>query len=560
MKINKTIIDIAISCWKYYWALLFAGIFVSCQSDYTQNETILEAEKLLNASPDSAYSLLSSITNPKQLPKVDYAAWCLNYTNAQYKLQQEIKSDSLILISVNYYKNKDLPKQSGRAYYLLGYVMELQGENKKAMEAYKEAEHRLMPTEENKLKGLVQFNMGYMSMQDEVYQQSLNYFKQSLHYFQQCKEYKYQAYAYREMANMYYQQNMSFDSVMLLSNLALKISLQAGDSANYYSIVARQGEMLYNKDYKRSKGLLLKGYRYFPMQKLHYGAFLAYVYAKLQQSDSAQYYLQPCLSVSNTSNKVLAYSAASLIAKNKTDYKKAFDYLEKSYMLRDSIYQANSNDQLYRIDQQYNSVQKDIETAALKLDNSNKIIWITVLTIAILVVLIILLLISNRNKKKHAIHAIEKQNLEFEMETKHNKYLQKREMLLIKLNNKIDNTLQFNSLNKNLLQQDKKEMFMQEIAKQSILDEYEWLFYINEVNSLFDNRLISLQQKFSELTTLDLIVIALICLKVNITNSCNLLDMTKNTMYVRRKTIKKRLRLDVDVELERWVMNYVTEK
>ena len=220
-----------ISFWKYYWVMLFAGIFVSCQSEYTYNDTILQAEKLLNVSPDSAYSLLSSITNPKQLPNGDYAAWCLNYTNAQYKLQKEIKSDSLIMIAVNYYKKRDLPKQSGRAYYLLGYIMELLNENKKAMEAYKEAENRLMPTEENKLKGLVQFNMGYMSMQDEVYQQSLNYFKQSLRYFQQCKEYKYQAYVYREMSNMYHQLNMPFDSVMLFSNMALNIAQQAGDSA-----------------------------------------------------------------------------------------------------------------------------------------------------------------------------------------------------------------------------------------------------------------------------------------------------------------------------------------
>ncbi|MEI7503872.1 MAG: hypothetical protein WCJ61_11365 [Paludibacter sp.] len=543
---------------KYFWTILLVGVLVSCHSEYTQNTTILQAEKQLNTSPDSAYLLLTSIAEPNHLPKADYAAWCLNFTNAQYKLQKEIKSDSLIMISVNYYKNQNLPKQSGRAYYLLGYVMELLNENKKAMEAYKEAEYRLKPTDENKLKGLVRFNMGYMCMQDEMYQQSLSYFKQSLHYFKQCKEYKYQAYNYREMSNMMHRLNAPLDSVMLFSNMALKIALQAGDSANYYSILSRQGEILYNKDYKRSKVLLLKGYRYFPSMQSHYGLFLAYVYAKLNQSDSAKYYLQQSMvHKKNSPDKVLEYHAAALIAKHRNENDKAYYYMEKSYLIRDSLYQVNIQSQLYKIDKQYDSTQKEIENVELNLENRTKVVWIALLVVVILVVLIILLLISIRNKNKHEKLAVEKQNLVFEVERNQIRNIQKRELLLLKLNSKINNTLQFNKLGQGLLQHQKQEIFIQEITRQSIIEENEWNIYIAEVNNVFENRLISMKENFGELTLTDLMVIALICLKVKINDACNLLQMTKNTMYARRKRIKKRLGLEMEVDLDDWLLNYV---
>jgi hypothetical protein len=36
--------------------------------------------------------------------------------------------------------------------------------------------------------------------------------------------------------------------------------------------------------------------------------------------------------------------------------------------------------------------------------------------------------------------------------------------------------------------------------------------------------------------------------------------MTKNTMYTRRKTIKMRLRIDEDVNMEKWIGDYVSKE
>ena len=105
----------------------------------------------------------------------------------------------------------------------------------------------------------------------------------------------------------------------------------------------------------------------------------------------------------------------------------------------------------------------------------------------------------------------------------------------------------------------KKEKFLEEITKQSTLTEKDWPDFIKEVDNLFESRISKLKEEFSELTESDCVVIALICLKINIPNSCILLDMIKNTMYTRRKTIKGRLELNADTDLEKWLVAKIVE-
>ncbi|MFZ4583021.1 MAG: hypothetical protein ACOYM7_10270, partial [Paludibacter sp.] len=534
---------------KIYGFILFILFFISCQGYYTRNEVILEAEKLLDTAPDSSFQLLSSISNPQQLAKADYAAWCLHYTHACYKLQKKFTSDSVICIAVNYYKNSKLKTQSGTSYYLLGCISELLQKDKEAMAAYKEAENVLAQTNDNKLKGLVQFSLGYICMEEETYNKSLSYFKKSLHYFNQSKNIKYTAYAYREISKMYNQLDYPFDSVMHYSNLALKTSKAVGDSTNYYYILANQGKLLYNKDFIRSKECLLKGFEFSPSQRYCYGAYLAYIYSKLNKMDSANFYLNLSLTEPESSPyKIIGLHAAALIAQNSNDYKKAYNYLEKSYILRDSNFKQNLTSKLHSIDKQYDLTVKEEENAKLNIANQTKISWIAFLLVGLLTLIVFFLLARNRYKRKQTEHKMENQRLLFENETSAIQNLQKRELLFSKLESKIENTLLFNRLNKGLMSKEKKDDFLNEITKQATLSPKDWLYYTHEVDKLFEGKIVKLKEQYEELTDTDRVVIALICLKINIPDSCLLLDMSKNTLYNRRKTIKIRLNLDADTD------------
>lgn len=542
---------------KVYLFALFCFVLSSCHRQYTNTPILLRADALLNSKPDSAQKLLLSILHPQKLSKADYAAWCLLYTHSQYKLYQNIRSDSIIRVAVKYYDNSNLYKQSGSAHYLSGCVFQLKNNNKAAMLEYKKADDAFKNTTENDLIGLVKFKIGYIFMQDEFYSQSIIFFKKSLKYFIRSNNIKYQAYAYREISDMYVRLNYPVKSIMFYSNKALRLSIQSGDSLNYYSILAQQGELLLNSDYSLSKDYLLKGYQHFPSLRPNYATLIALDYTMLSKFDSAKFYLQ--ISFADTLElkyRIRKYLAGAYVAKNEGNQKLAFDYVIRAYNDRDSVFNQIMRSQLYKIDKQYDLTQKEKENAELKIANRNNIILITMLVIGVLILLIIALLINSRYKKRQAEHAFEKQLIEYELKAKNKLNEQKRELLMSKLQNRIENTLHFNRLKTGLLKHEKQDAFMDEITKQSVISEKEWEYYIDELNRLFDGKLISLSDRYEDLSQSDLIVIALIYLKVDITDCCSLLDMTINTMYVRRKRIKKHIGIDKEIDLLKWVIQY----
>ena len=557
---------------KYFKTGLFIVLSIlvaSCNGKYTNNEKILRADTLLYTIPDSAKKLLLSIPHPEKLSKADYAAWCLVFTHAQYKLYQEIKSDSLIRVSANYYENRNFPVQRGTAYYLLGCILQMNGNNKESMWAYKKAEDVLKSTPEEDTKGLVELKIGYLYLIDEIFGQSLIKYKNSLKFFIRSKNTKYQAYAYRGIADIYTQLHYPLDSVMHYSDLALKRAKQAGDSLNYYAILGTQGELLFNTDYAHSIEYLMKGYHFFPSYLSTYAPFLSLAYSGLNKSDSAKHYLNISRSDSLSLNsKMIIYWAGSYVLRNEGNYQSAFKHLEKAYLIRDTIYQQTIRSQLYSIDKQYDLTQKEKENAALKILNQAKVIYISLLAIAVLILIFIISQVLNYNKKRilkiEMSNRLKQQSIEYKLQLKQTENEQKQKLLLTKLQSRISNTLFFNRLNMGYSRSDKQEDFMTKIIEQSVLSENDWQFYIDEVDQAFDKKITLLSSTYPELSQLDLIVVTLICLQVDISDSCSLLNMTKSTMYKRRNRIKERIGLEREKELEEWVkeniMNQVADK
>jgi tetratricopeptide (TPR) repeat protein len=543
---------------RMFLSILMLIQLTSCNQHYTNNIIILRAENILFSKPDSAYRLLKSIPNPETLSLADRAAWCLHYTHAEYKTTQTIKSDSLLRIAVGYYKDGKLNKYSGTAYYLWGCYYIKHQQYKEALIALKKADELLESTNEFNLKGLVEFNIGYTCRFDGLNASSLDYFRKSSDDFKNSGNHKYQAYAYRDIAEMYYQLDRPFDSVLLYSNEALKLSKEVGDSANYHTILGRLGELLYKKDYSQSKQYLLKAYRFFPSKQGYYSAVLSYIYSKTNKPDSANYYLQVALTdTAKSYSKLGALLAGAYVNKDCKNLKQAFDYLEQAFIEQDSIYSRRFRTQLYRIDKQYDRTLTEQENTHLKISNRNNTILIFILVTIVLAITIILLLILASNKKKQANQLLENQRIEFELKEKRRNNDQKRELLLIKLKDKVENTLRFNRLKLGISQQDKQEAFWEELSGQVILSEKEWQYYIDEVDRIFDKKITNLFATYSRLTQADLIVISLILLKLDISDCCSLLNMSKNTMYHRRKIIKDRVGLSKEDDLEEWVQNYV---
>ena len=529
-------------------------LLTACDSHYTDNAILLKAESLLNEQPDSAYQLLSGIKKPKQLSKSDYAAWCLHYTHAQYKLYMNIKSDSLINVAVNYYANSHLKKYSGISYYVLGCVSDVLKHEKKAMLAYKNAALALNGTTEYNTLGLVTVNMGYIYEQDKNYRQAKNCIKKSVDFFKLSGNKKCLSSSYLALSNMSLQLDYPLDSTLLYSNKALKLAKEVNDTMLYGNIISRQGELLNRKNPRLAINYLLIGYNHCQELKIRNASFLAYIYSGLNMPDSASFYLRIAnKEKGNSELELLKNLTGAGVFESRKDFKHAYYLIESAYINQDTVFHNNLQSQSYRIDKQFDLSEKEKENAYLKIANQQKVIIISLLALAVLTVLVILLIIRIRNKQKQAAYELEKQRLEFEIETKKAENELKRKVLRTKLLNKIENTLQLNKLKLGFLDKEKHNEFIAKIAEQSVISPNEWQYYIDEVNHLLDGKITSFMVEYVELTASDLIVIALICLGIDIPNSCILLNMSSNTMYTRRRRIKSKIVLGKDIDLEEWV-------
>jgi len=532
-----------------YLSIVFFLLIVSCNDRYTDNEKILHAEKLLNSYPDSSFKILSGMKHPEKMRDADYAAWCLNYTHALNKLHRLPSKDSLINISIRYYEKRNDKKNAGTAYYLAGCIFKSNKKNKEAMIALKTADKLLENTYEYKIKGLVEFYMGYLCMYDELYNYSLKYFQISLRYFRLAGDKKTAAYAYREISDMYNQLNYPFDSVMYYSNTALELSKVAGDSVNYYSILSRQGELLYKRNPVLSKDRILRGYKYHHSNLPYYASYLAYIYSQQNKPDSAKYYIN--IALADTTNKVISYQAAAFIKNENGEYQKAYNLLEKAYIKRDSIYEQNIRNQLYRIDKQFDLSEEQRKSSELTIANQSQLTLIIILGAGIIIAILIIMQIISWNNKHTLVQKNKMQALEFEKQSEKRNNEQKREILQLNLKNKLENTLYFQKIKKGVAS---KEAFVREITDEFTLNKNDWKVYIKNVNQLVDNGISKLKENHTDLSETDQMIIALICLNVKINDSCNLLGMIKKTMYTRRKTIKKRLNLDAETDLESWIL------
>lgn len=537
---------------------LFSGIILilltACHSEYTDNAILLKAESVLNAHPDSAYRLLSGIKNPEKLSDSDYAAWCLHYTHAQYKLYMDIKSDSLVKIALNYYTRTHLKKYSGTSYYLQGCILELLQRYNEAMLAYKKAVAELDQTKEYNTRGLATINMGYIYEQERNYYQAYVCAKKSLEYFELSGNIKYRASAYHTLSNMLLQLDHPLDSILFYSNKALNLAKEANDSILYYTILSRQGEFLEKENPEQAINCLLAGFSHCPNRKIRNALYLAYLYSKLNKPDSASFYLKKSdKQKGDTELEILRNLASAGVFEGHKDYKQAYYQIEKAYINQDSVYREKVRNQSYAIDRQFDLSEKEKENASLKIANQTRAIFIAALLIVVLLILLLYQRKNSRNKERHAFLEIKHQKLEFELRKQELENRRKHDLLLAALQQRIEMTLRFNKLQQGVFNPQKQEEFIETMLNQVLLTKSEWQYYIDETNNLFDDKIAALKKTHTDLTPSDLIVIVLISLGINIVDSCTLLHSSKETMYARRKRIKKHLNLSNEVDLEQWV-------
>ena len=353
--------------------LMILVLFISCVQEKEDNNVLRRVEACMELFPDSALSLLSQIECPECMRGQQRADYALLLTQALDKnYLDNLQSDSLIMIAVEYYKQEGDKLKAGKAYFYYGKVMLLKERFSDAMQAYLEASSLLEETRDYKVQGMVWEYIGYLNSVQGLYENSIDNFKHSIRYYELASDRRRILYGYRNMARGYF-------------------SVHHNDSAGWY---AEKGLVLSDTvsgmkaSFLHLLGLIANNEKRYPQaieyfsnamevcdnlnDKYRYSLSLGRVYSEVGHKKKAEDCFVSCINATNIFVSSGAYYYLADMHKKDGNYLKAFLYKEKSDSLLEVTRNAELQKQLLDLQIKYENDKLILENKQIRLENEKQ--------------------------------------------------------------------------------------------------------------------------------------------------------------------------------------------
>ncbi len=152
--------------------ILIGMINIACQGNRMRTD-LLTADSMMDKNPDSAYVLLSKITDSEKLEDGDKALFLLLNTQAKWKTGRDVTQDSLLNISIDYFKNGHDKVRLAKSYYYKGIVCQENNRKLEALHLYLKSSEAIKQTSDKHYAVLIFSSIGnlYSSehMNDEAF-------------------------------------------------------------------------------------------------------------------------------------------------------------------------------------------------------------------------------------------------------------------------------------------------------------------------------------------------------------------------------------------------------
>lgn len=316
----------------------------SCSSPSVKNPLLLCADSLMETCPDSALSILESITYPQKMPRADRALYALLLTQARHKNYIALEDDSLIKTAVDYYGDKKKSLRAAKAHYYWGATYSEMGYTSFAVEEYLTA-IRLMPVRDEFL-AMIYDNLAECYERDELFDIAIGAYRQA---YQILRGGSQQIYPLRGIARMCLLQNKK-DSALVYYQQALDCALVEQDSsligALYHDLAMAYSE---KKDYIQadkyvSKAIMIQG-----QDAVNVCLSKAQIMLNLNKLDSASYFYSKNVDQLDIYGKAVYYDGMYQIAKKRGEWKTATENIDAYKILYDSIQFITDNEELNRL-------------------------------------------------------------------------------------------------------------------------------------------------------------------------------------------------------------------
>ena len=367
----------------------------SCSSPSVKNQLLLCADSLMETYPDSALSILESITYPQKMPRADRALYALLLTQARHKNYIALEDDSLIKTAVDYYGDKKKSLRAAKAHYYWGAIYSEKGYASFAVEEYLTA-IRLMPVR-NEFLAMIYDNLAECYEEDRLYNVAIENYRAA---YQILKGKDEQTYPMRGIARVFLLQNEK-DSALYYYQQALDCALADQDSsligALYHDLAMVYSE---KKDYIQadkfvSKAILLQG-----QDAINTCLSNAQIMLNLNKLDSASYFFSKNMDELDIYGKAVCYDGMYQIAKRKGEWKTATENMDAYKILYDSMQIMTDNEELNRLMDKH-----QLEEHKRLLSEHTRTLIFSLITAfsSLMIICVFCFMWNDRKRKKHYI-------------------------------------------------------------------------------------------------------------------------------------------------------------
>ncbi|CDB57748.1 tetratricopeptide repeat protein [Bacteroides ovatus CAG:22] len=535
-------------CYPKRYLLLFFSLLVSvgsilmsvslssCSSS-VKSPLLLSADSLMEIYPDSALSILESISSPQKLPRADRALYALLLTQARHKNYIALGDDSLIKTAVEYYGDKKKSVRAAKAHYYWGATYLEKGYTSFAVDEYLTA-IRLMPVRDEFL-AMIYDNLADCYEKDDLYDIAIEAYRQAYQILEGGSQ---QTYPLRGIARICLLQNKK-DSALLYYQKALDYALAEQDSsligALYHDLA-----MVYNekKDYVQadkyvSKAMIMQG-----DDAVNVCLSKAQIMLNLNKLDSASYFFSKNIDQLNIYEKAVCYDGMHQIAKKRGEWKIATENMDAYRVLYDSMQIMNDNEELNRLMDKH-----QLEEHRRLLSEHTKMLVFTLVSVFFfLMIICVFCFMWNDRKRKKRYIALQRELTQNRVDT----MLLKEEE--VSETNKEDLDKKRSKLTEQQIQlcisvlkttncYDQLEALEKATPKQLLVMRSLRKEIRSEISSAFVDVMMNLKERYPALTGDDIFYCVLSLLCCSKTVMMELMDATSDALKTRKNRIKNKM-------------------
>ena len=523
--------------------VLILSFVMSCSRSL--DKRLVLADTLMWVNPDSSLAILNAINRDSLQGDENQAYYALLLTQAEFRCNIPLTSDTLISKAVEYYSDNHNREHYTRALIYKGAYYEFNTQQPvEAMKCYKQAEENADTTDYRNL-AQINFRMGMLYFKNYASNNlDLNKFKMAAHYYEILRDKK------MTMAALEYCGNVlritDINEARKCYDKALSTARELKDTTSIYSIDVNYA-LMYIEDslYSHAKKYILDAFQLnnrFEENSNYY--MLSLIYANQKDLDSAKYFISlPDKSQNTAYDSLIMYKALREIAlceNNLAQYRK---FITQCNKISNTLEYNKTRYKLLDSEQDFDKSTKS--EASISLGKKKKVISLLIGALLLMSIVFFLLYLRKKKDSKRLMDEIRNDNSD--------KYDRLNDEL-VNINNRFANVMLSQiSVLKSIMAQTYNEPsdYQSKNAEHKVspiddTDKEFWNGLYDYLNLKHNNIIKKIEKKYPRLSPTEMNVIGLICCGFNDAEIavCKGYRNAK-TVKSKRNKIKDKMNLDI---------------